>query len=129
MYDIVEHTFPAFVIKVNINIRHCYPFRIQETLKKKVVLYGVNIGDPGAKGYSRACSRAPSGPYEHLHPACFGNEVLYYEKVAGKSHFPDHGKFKVKPFADLPAHLRIQFFRSFIGQVPEIIIFGIKSFR
>ncbi len=129
MYDIVEHTFPAFVIKVNVDIRHGYPFRIQETLKKKVVFYRVNIGDPGTKSNSRACSRASSGPYEHLHPACFGNEVLYNEKVTGKSHFPDHGKFKVEPFADLPADLRIQFFRTFIGQVPEIIIFGIKPFR
>ena len=49
--DVVEHLLTAFVVKVDIDIRHRDPLRVEEALEKQVVLDGVHVGDADAVGH------------------------------------------------------------------------------
>ena len=59
----LEHAATAVIIKVNVYIRQRYTVRVKETLKQKVILDGVYLGDTQAISHSRSGSRTTPGTY------------------------------------------------------------------
>jgi hypothetical protein len=42
---VIDDFLPAFEAEVNIDIRHGYPFRVQETLKEQIIAHRIDISD------------------------------------------------------------------------------------
>src|SRR6056297_283361 len=95
---ILDHTLPAVIIKINIDIRHRYTFRVQETLKEQVILQWVNIGNTRAIGYHRTCCRTTARTNINTYIPGGGNKVLNDQKISGTTHLPDNSELKLNPF-------------------------------
>ncbi len=60
---VIDHLAAALVTKVNIDVRHRYPVRIEKTLKEKPVFQGVKIGDAKSVRDQRTGSRTTARPH------------------------------------------------------------------
>src|SRR5690625_7768071 len=91
LHHIVDHPLASVVVKVDIDIRHRDPLRAQKTLKQKVVLQRIDVGDPDAISHHRASCRPTSltDKYSHLPVCC--NEVLDDQDIASQANrVPEH---------------------------------------
>ena len=52
LLDILNDTETPFIVKIHIDIRHRYSFRIKETLEKQVVPYRIEVGDSKTVGHT-----------------------------------------------------------------------------
>ena len=52
LLDILNDTETPFIVKIHIDIRHRYSFRIKETLEKQVIPYRVEVGDSKTVGHT-----------------------------------------------------------------------------
>ena len=118
--DIIHDPATALIIKINIDIGHGYPVRIQETLKKEVVLHRVDVGNGQTVRYNRACCGTPSRSHGDVHVSCFADKVLYNQKISWVSRIFDDFQFKVYPFPDFVGKFTIPLFGTFVGNVPQI---------
>ncbi len=119
----------AFIIKVDIDIRHGNPLRVQEPLKQQVVLDRVDVGDREAVGHAGAGSRTPARPDTDAHFSGRHDEVLYNEEIPVESHFADNVQFEVDPLTDLFRDVPVPFFRTLIHQVAQVVGLVIKAGR
>ena len=60
---IVYDLLPSFVAEVNINIRHGDTFRIQKTLKQKIIPDGIDVGDLQRIGNNASRCRSTARPH------------------------------------------------------------------
>ena len=95
--EILNNLRPPRKFDVCINIWIRNPFRIQESLKKQLVLDRVNIGDP--KAISRQTSRCASATRANIDTALATvvDKVPDHDKIFLKLHLPDHVDFIFKP--------------------------------
>lgn len=109
------------VLEVHIYIRHADTVRIEETLKQKLILDRVQIGNLEAVSHHRTCRRATPGTYHRAHSAGCCDIVLYYQEVVGESHLADGLELKVYTLRLLVIEgIPISHPRTLIGQITEI---------
>ena len=51
---VVDHAIATILAEIDVEVRHRYPFRVQEALEQQVVLEGVKIGNSQAVRHQRA---------------------------------------------------------------------------
>ena len=85
-HDVFHHIFAAVLVEIYVDIGHGDTFRIEETLKKKIVFDRVYIGDGKAVGHRRSGSGTTARTHRHTHIAGSTYEVPHNEKIAGKTH-------------------------------------------
>ncbi len=98
LLDVVNYPVTAFLAEINIEIGHRYAFRIEESLKQKLVAQGIQIGDAKTVGRKRPGTGATPGTYRYtvfLGPV---NEVGHNQKVAGKSHLGNRLDLEIETF-------------------------------
>ena len=102
LYDTVIPVFTSYIInnflssfeaEVNVNIRHGYSFRIQETLKQKVISNRIKLCDPKCIGNQTSCSGTSSRSYHNVMVTRIFDEIPYDQEVIDIAHIPDRGQF------------------------------------
>ena len=94
---IFDDTPALFLTKINIEVGHGDPFRIEKPLKEQGVGDRVNIGDPQRKGHQRSGSGTAPGAYRHI--VLFGpvDKIGNDQEVAAEPHLNDRLAFIVDP--------------------------------
>ncbi len=123
---IIDHALASVIIKIDIYIRHRYPLGIQESLKQQIIFQRIDVGYTGAIGYNRTCCRPTSRPNKYIHIAGGRNEILYNQKVSGKTHFFDDIQLMVYPVGHLIRKFAIPLFCPFDSKMAQVFIFGFK---
>ena len=90
---IIDNFLSSFKTEVNVDIRHGYSFRIQETLKQKIISNRIKLCDPQSIGNQTSCSGASSRSYHNVMVARIFNKVPYNQEVIDIAHIPDRGQF------------------------------------
>ena len=97
-HHIVDDLLPAFVTKIDVDIRHADAFRIEKAFKDEVVPNGIHTGDAQAVGYDAAgCRTAPGTHHDALLPGVT-DEVPDDEEIVDISHLPDDREFEPRTF-------------------------------
>ena len=84
--NIVDHPVAPFHAEVDIEVRHGYAFRIEETFEQQFVFKRIKIRDGQRIGHQRTCTRPAPRSYRHaifLGPL---DKVGNDQEVAGKPH-------------------------------------------
>ena len=94
---VINHTITIGLTKVNIEIGHGNPLRVEKPLKQQVVAQRVQVGNVQGVGHQRTGPRASAWP--HRTAIVFGpiDEVADDQKVAGKAHFQNRFDFEIQP--------------------------------
>ncbi len=102
---VINDLVPAFVAKIDIDIRKAHTLRIQEPLKKEPVENRVDVGNPQGIRHE-APGRGPSSR-PHRNPTLSGvpNEIPDNEEVTREAHLVNEGEFIIKPLAILGRNL------------------------
>ena len=90
---IINNFLSSFEAEVNINIRHGYSFRIQETLKQKVISNRIQLCDPQSIGNQTSCSGTSSRSYHNVMVTCIFDEIPHNQEIIDIAHIPDRGQF------------------------------------
>ena len=95
--SIVNHLFPADVRKVEIDIRHLDPIRVQKPFEHERVAKRIHAGDSQQVCDDAARSRTAGA---HADPVIAGvfHEVRHNEKVRREALGVDDGELIVQPF-------------------------------
>ena len=84
--NIVDDLSPAFLAKVDVEVRHADALGVEEALEQQVVFYGVDVCYADTVGAQRA--RAGASPGTHGDAVGFGvlHEVVDDKIVVDKAH-------------------------------------------
>ena len=104
---VVDHPVTLLHAEIHIEVRHGYPFRVQETFEQQVVANGIQIGNLEGIGHQGTGTGAPPRPHRHFVILAPLNEVGNDQKVAGKSHLVDDIQLEFEPVIILFALFRI----------------------
>ena len=91
--DVIYNFASTLVAKVNVDIRHTYPFGIEETLKKQIEAYRIDLGDAKTIRDKTSRTRSSSWTYRNRVRLSVTDVVLNYQKIVGVAHFFDDRKF------------------------------------
>ena len=97
LHHIVDDLLPPLDAKIDVEIRHGHPLRIQKPLENQVVFDGVDVRDVHGVGRQAAGPAAPARAYED--PLAVGeiHEVPHDEEVVHKPHLDDHIHLVLQP--------------------------------
>ncbi len=95
---ILDHTVTAILTKVDIEVRHRHPFRVEEALEQQVIFQRVEIGNRQAVCHQRAGTGTTPRP--HRHAIVFGpvDEVRHDQEIAREAHLNDGTELELQPF-------------------------------
>ncbi len=96
-FDVVDHAVAIGLAKVNVEVGHRDPFRVQKPLKQQVVLQRVEVGDAQRISHQRTGARTPPRPDWAAVVLGPVDEVAHNQKVTRKAHLQDHVDLKIQP--------------------------------
>ena len=102
---IVNDLLSALITEININIRHGYTLRIQETLKQKLVFGGFNICDLQTVGYNASRRRSPPGSHSDTMVFGIADKIPYDQEIVHISHIFNRVQLKFQALSEFPGHL------------------------
>ena len=94
---IADHFFAAIHAKIDVEIRHRHPFRVQEPLKQQRIAQRIKVGDRQSIGHQGPGPGPP--PRTHRDRVVLGplDEIRNNQKIAGKAHALDDAQLKFQP--------------------------------
>ena len=104
---ICDDFVPAVLAKIDIEVGHGHPFRVQEAFEQQPELQRIEIGDGQRPGNHRARARAATRADRDALPLRPANKVGDDDEIARKAHFRDHRELI---FQTLPVRTRIALF-------------------
>ena len=125
--DIVEHLVAAGVAEIHIDIGHTDALGIQEALKIKAVLHGVDLGNIQAVGHHAARGAAAAGAHRDPGLLCVVHKVGHDQEIIGEAHFFDHIQLIIQLLAAF-GPIGIFFGKAAAAQLPEVCL-GIVARR
>src|SRR5690606_32389462 len=120
-------TTPSFIVEVDIDIGKRHTVRIEETLKKEIVLKRIDVRDSEAVRHHRTGSRSTSRTDGNIHFTCGGDEILYNEEVTRITRILDGHQLEIDTLANFISDLSIASFRTFICQVSKVFVLSAFS--
>ena len=87
--DVLDDPLAVVLAKVDIEVRHRHPLRIQETLEQQVVADRVEIGDPQGVSHERSRTRPAPGADRHAVGFAPVDEILNDQEVTREPHLDD----------------------------------------
>ncbi len=87
--DVLDDLLAPVHAKVDVEVGHGHPLRVQEALEQEVVLERIDVGDPHAVGHQAARTRAPAGAHGHTDLFGVTDEVPDDQEVARELHTDD----------------------------------------
>ena len=87
--DIINDLTSAVEAEVDINIRHGYTFRVQKSLKQKIVTNRIDIGDTGRIGHQTSGCTASSRSYWDMMCSGIIDKIPDDQKIIHISHLLD----------------------------------------
>ena len=118
--DIIDYILAMCVFEINVNIRHGYTFRIQETFEEQIILNRINVGDVHTIGSNTAGGRTPSRAYCNVVFTAIIDVIPYDQEIIHVPHFPNNGQFVIQFFAQCTVIVRIAFFQSIGAELIQI---------
>ncbi len=126
--NVSNHLVAALVAEVDINIRHRYPFRIKETLKKQIVLQRVHIRDPQGIRSETACRGTAAWAGRNALAVAIGNEIPDDQKVIAEAHALDNTQLIGQPVLGCrlllgrcpERRIRIPRFKPVAAELPQV---------
>ncbi|MPM46385.1 hypothetical protein SDC9_93085 [bioreactor metagenome] len=93
----LEYFVAAFVVEINVYVRHGDTVRVEEPLEQQIVFQRIDIRDSQAVCHSRSGCRSTARTNRNVHLACRVNKVLDDQEIPGKSHVGNGIDFKLQP--------------------------------
>ena len=120
LLDIIYDFFPANIAEVHIYIRHGDTFRIQEALKKQIMLQRVQICNTKNISHYAACCRTT--PWAHGNTLLTGmiDEIPDNEEVAVIAHAVDDIQLIFQTLAHFLRNFWIMADQPFLTEMPQI---------
>ena len=87
--DVLDDPLAVVLAKVDVEVRHRHPLRIQETLEQQVVADRVEIGDPQGVSHERSRTRPAPGADRHAVGFAPVDEILNDQEVTREPHLDD----------------------------------------
>ena len=122
--DVLDHAVAAFLAKVDIEVGHRDPFRVQEALEQQVVFKRIEIGDLQRIRDQRTGAGTAAGTDRHAVVLGPLDEVGDDQEVAGETHLDDGVGLELQarlvarplPFAFLLVRIQLQqtLFQAFV---------------
>ena len=111
--NIINHFLSSFETEIHVDIRHGNSFRIQETLKQKVITDRVKLCDPKRISNQASCRRATSRSYHNVMISRIPNKIPHDQEVIHVTHVFDRGKLVIQAFFQLFGHWLVTLFQPF----------------
>ena len=92
---VTDHPITAFLTKIDIEVGHRHPLRIQKSLEQQVVFQRIKIGDAERIGHQRTRPGATTRPHRHTIIFRPRDEIRHDQKVTGEAHLQDHADLKL----------------------------------
>ena len=118
---IIDNFLSSFKAEVHINIRHGYSFRIQETLKEKIIPDRIQLGDPKCIGNQASCGGTSSRADHDIIVSGIFDEVPHNEEVIYISHVFDGGQLIIQAFFQRIGYRMITLFQPFMAKLVQIL--------
>ena len=118
---IIDNFLSSFKAEVHINIRHGYSFRIQETLKEKIIPDRIQLGDPKCIGNQASCGGTSSRADHDIIVSGIFDEVPHNEEVIYISHVFDGGQLIIQAFFQCIGYRMITLFQPFMAKLVQIL--------
>src|SRR5690606_676064 len=119
---VLQNPTTTFIVKVNIDIGHRNPVRIQEPLKKEVIFNRVNIRNPKTIGYRRTRCRTTTRPHRNPHLSRRSYKVLHNQKVSRITRLLNRLQFKIQTLPNGVCDFRISLLCPFIRKISQILV-------
>ena len=87
--NIINNLASTVEAEVDINIRHGYTFRVQKSLKQKIVADGIDIGDTGRIGNQASGCTASSRSYRDMMGSGIIDKIPDDQKIIHIAHLLD----------------------------------------
>ena len=118
---IIDNFLSSFEAEVHINIRHGHSFRIQETLKEKIIPDRVQLGDSKGISNQTSCGRTSSRADHDIIVSGIFDEVPHNEEVIYISHVFDGGQLIIQAFFQRIGYRMITLFQPFMAKLVQIL--------
>ncbi len=127
--DPLQHAAAPVVVEVHVDIGERDAVRVEETLEKQVVFYGVNLRYAQTVSHGTSCRRAAPRAYAHVQLLAGGADiVLHNEEVARETHRLHDVQFKLDAFARLLVkRVAVAACRSLVRQLAEVVGFKLYA--
>ena len=119
-HNVIDYFLSSLKSEIHINIRHRYTFRIQKTLKQKVIFDGIQQSDSQCVRYNTPCSRASSRSYLDPVLPCIMDEIPYNQEIIYVSHILNGGKLVLQTFPKFWGNRIVKSIQAFETELVQV---------